>query len=90
MLRKLKIYYSKWYKYIIIFKKNEGKHTISEGSTEGRVQPSPRYCPKKLYAFLSYFVKIGIIFNFYCNKILSFPDNVGNNEGIPSSPDLLG
>ena len=63
---------------------------ISEGGTKGGAQQSPRYSPKKLYAFLSYFVKIGIIFNFYCNKILSFLDNVGKNEGIHSSPDLLG
>ena len=60
--------------------------------SQGGAQQSPRYCPKKLYAFLSSFIKIGILFNFYCNKILSFPDNAGKNEGseIHSCPEFAG
>ena len=54
---------------------------ISEGGTEGRAQRSPRYYPKKLYVFLSYFVQIGILFNYYCTGILCFPDNARKNEG---------
>ena len=36
--------------------------------------------------------KIGILFNFYRNKILSFPDNAGKNEGseIHSCPEFAG
>ena len=65
---------------------------ISEGGTKGGTQQSPRYRLKKLYAFLNYFVKIGNVFNFYCNEILSFLDNAGKNEGseMYSSPELAG
>ena len=69
---------------------NEGNHTISSGSTLGSSALHLQYNPERLYAFLHSFVKIGIIFNSYCNKILSFLDNAEKNERseIHSSLDL--
>ena len=63
----------------------------SEGGSEGGLKQSPKYRPKKLYAFLSSFVKIGILFHYYHNKILSFLDNAGKNEGseIYSFPHIV-
>ena len=72
--------------------KNKGKLKISKGGTKGGVQWSLRYHSNKLNAFLSSYVNFGIVFHYYRNEILSFPDNPGKNEGseMYSFPELVG